>query len=60
MPPWVFLLAYPASRHPSIMETAFGRLYARGGPWTPLPSLIPLWMGVWRLGRQGGNPTVAT
>ena len=35
-------------------------LYKLRGPRKAAPPLwIPLWMGVWRLGRQGGNATVA-
>ena len=40
LPPWDFLLAYPASRHPSIREAAFGRLSAKGGRPTAAPPFV--------------------
>ena len=33
-------------------------LHTEGGLRPPAPLRIPLWMGVWRLDWQGGNPTV--
>ena len=51
LPPWDFLLAYPASRHPSIREAAFGRLSTKGCGLRPPPPLwIPLCMGVLEAG----------
>ena len=57
-PRWDFLLAYPASRHPSIREAAFGRLHKGGAAFGRPPFVDTLLMDVWKLGRQGGNPTV--
>ena len=36
LPQWDFLLAYPASRHLSIREAAFGRLSTKGGGRPPV------------------------